>query len=58
MDQVADMVAWGACAGVLTFSVYEKNGLYIFYLGKEVSILTKLSRHFKTIYANALPSCY
>ncbi|KFZ09292.1 hypothetical protein V502_08834 [Pseudogymnoascus sp. VKM F-4520 (FW-2644)] len=26
MDQVAEMVAWSACAGISTLSVYEKNG--------------------------------
>lgn len=26
MDQVAEMVAWSACAGISTLSVYEKKG--------------------------------
>lgn len=28
MDQVAELAAWSACAGVPTLSIYEKNGSY------------------------------
>jgi dehydrodolichyl diphosphate syntase complex subunit NUS1 len=30
MDEVAELVAWSACARIPTLSVYEKNGLYRF----------------------------
>jgi hypothetical protein len=57
MDEVAELAAWSACAGIPTLSIYEKKGLHIFDLVKKIHILTELIRHPKILYSDALPCC-
>ncbi|KFY85247.1 hypothetical protein V500_08596 [Pseudogymnoascus sp. VKM F-4518 (FW-2643)] len=41
MDHVAEMVAWSACAGISTLSVYEKNGTLKSYVPMLYQIATR-----------------